>query len=266
MTVLRIPGMLWLSHLTNLRENAMTFESLVNQKLPEDIVRNLLLMIEEKKLRPGEKLPPERELAALLQVSRPSLREALRALSIMNVVEIRQGAGTYISALEPELLVEHLDFVFALSDSTYLDLLEARKIVEVGLCSLAAQRITDEELAELDLCLKRSIESASDSSLFFKADLQLHETIAEAARNMTISRFMASIRRLGNASRRRTTDLPGMKEQVVADHQKIVNALHARDPQAAQEAMLHHLNNVERTLRESGGQGQTSISASSEQL
>jgi GntR family transcriptional repressor for pyruvate dehydrogenase complex len=234
----------------------MAFEALEKQKLPEDIVRRLLLMIEEGKLRPGEKLPSERELAALLQVSRPSLREALRALSIMNVVEIRQGAGTYITDLEPDLLVEHLDFVFALSDATYLDLLEARKIVEVGLCGLAAQRITDEEIAELDLCLKESIESVGDSSHFFQTDLRLHETIAGAARNMSLSRFMASMRRLGSASRQRTTDLPGMKEQVVADHRAIVDALRARDPEAAQEAMLRHLQNVERTLRKSGMQEQ----------
>jgi GntR family transcriptional repressor for pyruvate dehydrogenase complex len=236
----------------------MVFESMAKQKLPEDIVRRLLLMIEKGKLRPGEKLPPERELAALLQVSRPSLREALRALSIMNVVEIRQGAGTYITALEPDLLVEHLDFVFALSDATYLDLLEARKIVEVGLCGLAAQRITDEELAELDLCLKEALENVGDSSLFFQADLRLHETIAGAARNMSLSRFMASMRRLGSASRQRTTDLPGMKEQVVADHRAIVEALRARDPEAAQEAMLRHLQNVERALRASGAQEQIS--------
>ena len=229
----------------------MTFEAFSKPNLPEEIVRKLLLLIEEKKLHPGAKLPPERELATKLRVSRPSLREALRALSIMNVVEIRQGAGTFITGLEPELLVEHLDFVFALSDTTYLDLLESRKIVEGGLCALAAQRITDAELARLDACLKRSIESANDSSLFFQADLDLHECIAEAARNMTLSRFMAGIRRLSRASRQRTTDLPGIKEQVVADHQAIVNALHAHDSEAAQAAMLRHLNNVERRLRES---------------
>ncbi|MDQ2903077.1 MAG: FadR family transcriptional regulator [Chloroflexota bacterium] len=228
-----------------------TFEALPKPNRPEEIVRKLLKLISEKKLRPGAKLPPERELAALLHVSRPSLREALRALSIMKVVEIRQGAGTYITRLEPELLVEHLDFVFALSDTSYLDLLESRKIVEVGLCGLAAQRITAEELARLDACLKRSSASIGDSTLFFRADLDLHECIAEAAGNITLGHFMAGIRRLGQASRQRTTDLPGIKEQVVADHRAIVGALHAHDAEAAQQAMLQHLNNVERRLRES---------------
>ena len=227
----------------------MTFEAFSKPNLPEEIVRKLLLLIEEKKLHPGARLPSERELATQLQVSRPSLREALRALSIMNVVDIRQGAGTFITGLEPELLVEHLDFVFALSDATYLDLLESRQIVEGGLCALAARRITDEELARLDACIKRLVESVNDSALFFQADLDLHECIAESARNMILGRFMASIRRLGRASRQRTTDLPGIKKQVIADHQAIVKALHARDPEAAQVAMLQHLQNVEIRLR-----------------
>jgi GntR family transcriptional regulator, transcriptional repressor for pyruvate dehydrogenase complex len=229
----------------------MTFEAFSKPNLPEEIVRKLLLLIEEKKLHPGARLPSERELASQLQVSRPSLREALRALSIMKVVEIRQGAGTFITGLEPDLLVEHLDFVFALSDATYLDLLESRQIVEGGLCALAAKRITDEELAQLDACMQRLVESVHDSARFFQADLDLHECIAESARSMILGRFMASIRRLGRASRQRTTDLPGIKEQVIADHQAIVKALHARDSEAARAAMLQHLQSVESRLRES---------------
>jgi GntR family transcriptional repressor for pyruvate dehydrogenase complex len=169
----------------------------------------------------------------------------------MNVVEIRQGAGTFITGLEPDLLVEHLDFVFALSDATSLDLLESRQIVEGGLCALAARRITDEELARLDACMKRLMESANDSARFFQADLDLHECIAESARSMILGRFMASIRRLGRASRQRTTDLPGINEQVIADHQAIVKALRARDPEAARAAMLQHLQNIENRLRAS---------------
>ena len=81
--------------------------------LPEEIADRLLDLIRAESLRPGDKLPAERDLAAMMHVSRPVLREALRALAIMKVVEIRQGAGTYITALEPQQLVSHLDFVFS---------------------------------------------------------------------------------------------------------------------------------------------------------
>ncbi|HEC22897.1 MAG TPA: FadR family transcriptional regulator [Chloroflexi bacterium] len=214
----------------------------------EQIIARLLSLIREKQLRAGDKLPPERELAAMLGVSRPSLREALRALSIMNIVEMRQGDGTYISSLEPELLVEHLDFVFSLDDSTFLQLFEARKIVEVGIAALAAQRISDEQIAELEKCLARSSASVGDHQAFLKADLELHELITEAAGNPILSRFMASISRLGLASRSRTVAIPGVPERALEDHRAIVAALKARDPEAARQAMLNHLNNVEQSL------------------
>ncbi len=229
----------------------MSFEAIKRSALAEEISAKLLDLIKEKQLRPGDKLPPERELATMMKVSRPSLREALRALSIMNVVEIRQGNGTYVTSLDPQLLVEHLDFVFSLDDSTFLQLLEARRIVEVGLVGLAAERISDEQIAELDIFLAQSVESARDSQAALEADLVLHAHITEAAANPILARFMASISQLGLASRRRTIEIPGVAEQAAQDHRAIVAALKARDPEAARRAMLAHLDNIDRRL---GGQ------------
>lgn len=226
------------------------FETLPRNAVSEEIVSKLLALLKEKKLQPGERLPPERELAERLQVSRPSLREALRALSIMHVVEIRQGSGTYISSLEPRLLVEHLDFVFALADSTYLALFEARKVVEVGLCGLAAERITDEELVRLEACLEKGRLGLDDADLYLQADVELHEIITEAASSPILSRMMASLSHLSRASRQRTAVLPGIAQQVIADHWAIVDALKMRDPEAARQAMLQHLIHVEQRFLE----------------
>lgn len=226
----------------------MAFGTFAKRALSEKIVARLLSLIKEKELGPGDKLPPERELAATMQVSRPSLREALRALSIMNVVEIRQGDGTYVTSLEPELLTEHLGFVFSLTDSTFLELFEARKIVEPDIAAIAAQRITDEENTELEVCLAKSIENIEDHQAFVEVDIELHERITKAARNPILNRFMASIGQLSRASRSRTVELPGVPQQSVEDHRTIVMALKARDPEAARQAMLQHLNNVEQKL------------------
>ncbi|MEZ4768608.1 MAG: GntR family transcriptional regulator [Caldilineales bacterium] len=117
-----------------------TFEPVRKSAIAEEISARLLTLIQEKQLKPGDKLPPERELAATMQVSRPSLREALRALALMNVLEIRQGDGAYVTSLEPDLLVEHLDFVISLDDSTIHHLFEVRRILETGIAQLAAQR------------------------------------------------------------------------------------------------------------------------------
>jgi GntR family transcriptional repressor for pyruvate dehydrogenase complex len=218
--------------------------------ISEEILDRLLDLIREGRLRPGDRLPPERELAAMMGVSRPSLREALRALAIMNVIAIRQGDGTYVTSLEPDLLVEHLDFVFSLDDSTFLQLFEARKILEVGIVALAAQRITDGQIAALEACLATSTETVHDHQAFLEADLELHERITEAAQNPILARFMSSISRLGFASRSRTGAIPGVREQSLRDHRAIVKALKARDPQAAQRAVLQHLNHVEQRLKE----------------
>ncbi len=214
----------------------------------QQVAEQLITMLREKRLGPGDKLPPERELAAMMQVSRPSLREALRALSMMNVLEVRQGAGTFVTSLETELLVEHLDFVLSLDESSLLELFEARKIVEIGIAGLAAQRITDEELAELEAGLAISQETLHHPADFLHADEQLHKTITKAARNPIMSRVIDSISRLLMVSRSRTVEITRVREQTVQDHGAIVAALKRRDPEAAQAAMLQHLNNVEQGL------------------
>ncbi len=225
--------------------NFGTFEK---DTLWEQIAARFLSMLKEGQLRPGDKLPPERELAAMMQVSRPSLREALRALSMMNVLEIRQGAGTFVSSLEPELLVEHLDFVLSLDDSTFIKLFEARKILEVGIVGLAAERITKAEIAELEAGLRRSQETVGEPSAFLQADVELHRKITRAAQNPILSRIIDSIGKLSFASRQRTVEISGIREQTIQDHRAIVAALKAHDPEAAQQAMLQHLSNVEQRL------------------
>jgi DNA-binding FadR family transcriptional regulator len=226
-----------------------SFEPFEKDVLPKKIATRLLFLIKEKHLKPGDKLPPERELAAMMQVSRPSLREALQALAIMNIIEMRQGDGTYVTSLEPELLVEPLDFVFSLNDATLFELFEARKIVEVGIVALAAQRITAAEIQELETCLEKSVKASDNAQAFLEADLELHKRIITAAQNSLLGRFMDSISQLGLVSRSRTTEIPGLIKQSAADHQAIVAALKAHNPEAARQAMLQHLENVEQKLK-----------------
>jgi len=226
------------------------FGTVERSALPEQIAERILQMIRERQLKPGDKLPSERELAVAMNVGRPALREALRALAMMNVIEIRQGAGAYVTELETAQLIQHLNFVFSLDDSAILDLFDARKIVEVGIIELAAQRVTDEDLAELEANLQKSVSSTTDPDQFVLVDLELHALIARIARNPILLRFMESIHQLGLASRRRTGRLSGVQDQSIADHRHIVEALKARDPHAAREAMLSHLGNVEEKLRQ----------------
>ncbi len=219
------------------------------ENLAEQIADKILDLIKERKLLPGDKLPPERELSEQMGVSRPSLREALRALSIMKVINHRQGSGTYITSLEPNYLIEHLDFVFALDDSTYLDLLETRKVIEAGIAELAAQRITDLEINELNKFHEHSIKSVDNNEEFLKADLEIHDVICRASRNPILQRTMASLVKLSIHSRRRTVQISEIRNQTVSDHEKIIRAIAARDFTAARQAMFDHLNHVEKGLK-----------------
>jgi len=226
------------------------FEALEKDVLPKKIVTRILNMIRDRQLSPGDKLPPERELAAMMQVSRPSLRTALRALSLMNIIEIRPGNGTYVTSLDPQSLIEPLEFVFSLDDSTFLELLEARKILEVGIVEAAARQITDAEIAELEDCLSKSAKLVDDHEAFLQIDRELHAKITQASRNPILTRFMQSISQLDLAGRRRTADIPGMTAQSLEDHRIIITALKARDPEAARQAMLEHLRHVEQKFKQ----------------
>lgn len=216
--------------------------------LPEEIAARLLELIKAERLRPGDKLPAERELAAEMHVSRPVLREALRALSIMNVVEIRQGAGTYITALEPQQLVSHLEFVFSKDPVALSQVIETRRIVEVGNVRLAAQRITPDELADLRALLKHLRGAVDDAARFAELDIAFHDAVCEAAGNFLLVQFMRIINTLGKVSRERTGAAAAARRRALKDHEAIVAALVGHDPAAAAAAMEAHLSHVGASL------------------
>jgi GntR family transcriptional regulator, transcriptional repressor for pyruvate dehydrogenase complex len=228
------------------------FGTVTREAVPQQIVSRLLDLIQQRRLGPGDRLPAERELAASMGVSRSSLREALQALTVLGVTEMRHGTGTYISSLQPELLVRPLTFVLSLSEHASDQLFEARKVVEPAMAALAAARIDDGTLDLLDACVERAKVAIGDAEGFMETDLELHDAIRVAAENAVLAQFMESIRALGLASRRRTGSSRRVQEQTVKDHRAIVDALRARDPERASAAMVAHLENVERNARKEG--------------
>ena len=228
---------------------ATAFGTFAREALPQQITRRLLDLIAQRELGPGARLPSERELAATMRVSRSSLREALRALSAMGVIEMRHGEGTFISSLQPELLMRHLGFVLSLADSSFTELFAARAAVEPAIAEIAAARIDDAQLAALDACLQAAEAAIGDPRAFAAADLQLHQAIVAAAANPLLSQFMESITTLGIASRRASGHIPHMSERSIEEHREIVAALRAREPEAARRAMADHLARVQRDVR-----------------
>ncbi len=224
------------------------FAVLDRSTLPEEIASRLLELIRARQLRPGDKLPAERVLAATMQVSRPVLREALRALAIMKVVEIRQGAGTSITALEPQQLVSHLDFVFSKDTVALAQVIEARRVVELGNVRLAATRMGPDGLRRLEGLLADLRDALDDADRFSSLDIGFHDAICEAAGNFLLAQFMSIINTLGKVSRERTGASRTVRERALRDHRRVVAALRAGDPDAAAAAMEAHLDHVAEAL------------------
>lgn len=214
-----------------------------------DRLRELILRGE---FSAGGRLPPERVLARELGVSRSTLREAIRALVVMNVLVSRHGDGTYVSSLEPDLLAEPFELMVSLSDESLFHLFEVRRVLETACAGLAAERVSDEELVQFDRILEHSEAARDDSEELLDRDVELHTAIVRATRNPLLIRIMSGVGALALAGRRRTISLPGVADRSLADHARIVSALRRRSPETARAAMEAHLGHVEESFRESG--------------
>lgn len=232
------------------------FEAVEKDLLPNKIVNSLLALIKRKQLLPGHKLPPERELAQIMNVSRPSLRAALGVLAAMHIIEIHPGSGAYVSRLEPDRLVQHLDFIFALDDTSVSQLFDARRTLEVRTVALAAQAINADELDALDAYLA-AWDAADTDDQREEADREFHKQIAAAARNPILYRFVSIVTQLGKESRGRSFRLPKAIDNTRQEHRAIVNALRAHDAAGACQAMLAHLQGAETYLRQMVAEEQT---------
>jgi DNA-binding FadR family transcriptional regulator len=225
------------------------FGTIQREAVPQQIVTRLQDLIRQRHLGPGDRLPSERELAQSMAVSRSSLREALRALSVMGVLEMRHGEGTFITSLEPELLVRHLGFVLSLSEGAFDDLFAARVVVEPAIAAMAASNADDAGVARLEECLQAGLAARDDQESFLEADLQLHRIVCDMARNPILDQFMRSIATLAVASRRETVSIPGVIESSISEHIEIVAAIRARDSEAARAGMARHLERLRRQQR-----------------
>jgi GntR family transcriptional repressor for pyruvate dehydrogenase complex len=216
----------------------------------EDAIANIRRMILDGELRAGDRLPPENDLSAQLSVSRSSLRETVRALALLGVLATRQGDGTYVTSLEPDVLLEATAFVVDLMPETLdHELLQVRRILEPEATAIAASRITDEQLADVRACLLQ-IESATSTEGRFEADVRFHHLIVEASGNRTLASLNRSMSsRTLRIQRWRAATEPSVFARASAEHQAIYEALVARDGELARAVDLTHIAGGEASLR-----------------
>lgn len=213
-------------------------------------IERIKAMIADGALRPGQRLPTERELSAEMGLSRSSMREAIRALTTLGVLEARHGAGVYVTALRPADLLEAFSVLAEISQGqTLLEVLQVRRILEPAATALAAARATDDQLRGLSKVLDRMGHSCSVGETV-AADLTFHQAIVEMTGNATLAAVNDGLSsRTFHARVWRGHREEGITARLREDHDRIHRALLARDPEAARAAATVHVLEVEEWLR-----------------
>ncbi len=226
----------------------MLFDAIRGEKFAEKIARRIMAMIGSGDLKPGDVLPPEREMAGSFQVSRAVVREAMGMLAVRGLVSVRQGRPTALNdvalwnTLDPEVLL------LLRKEGTLRDLMELRFMVEPEAAALAASRITVDELSALRPLLDPSHNVSMDKHV--EADTAFHQGIFRATHNAVLLIFMSSVTDLLRESRRITFQAPGAIPLGAAWHDAIMSALERHDPAAARLAMTEHLRQVDMALQD----------------
>ncbi len=207
-------------------------------------------MITGGELEPGQRLPVEKDLATALGISRNSLREAIRALTVLGVLEARHGAGVYVTKLGPTDLLESFGVVAEVSHgSTLIDLVRVRKILEPVATATAAARIGEVDLARLRE-LMSAMARADTAEEFVSHDQEFHRIINEAAGNPVLTAILAGLSSRTLRMRIwRGRHQDGAISRTLAEHQQIYQALAARDPEDARMAATIHITSVEQGVR-----------------
>lgn len=221
-----------------------------NASVTDEAIERIRQMIMSGEWGPGTRLPPEAELAARLGMSRNSLREAVRALSLVRVLEVRQGDGTYVTSLEPDLLLESTRFVaHLLADKTVVELFEVRRMLEPAAGALAAVRMDEDGRAALRRELDRMTAATSVEDLV-DADAAFHAVVAQAAGNSVLSSLLEGLStRTMRARVWRGRLEKGALDATKAEHTRIYEAIVARDPELARIVAAAHVANSEHWLR-----------------
>ena len=222
----------------------MKFREITPVRLYESVIKQIMNLIENNKLKPGDKLPPERELAEKLSISRGSLREAFRVLESRGLIKSKPGGGRYIREIRKNGNNTE-NIILSLEKSSILELLEAREIFEVKIVKLAAQRATVEDIKSIEKALNKMNEKEElKDDKKTESDTEFHLAIAAASHNFVFVNIIKLHLDLLRDIREKTQQIPGRREERWCEHQAILQAIKGHDTKKAGEAMLKHLRNI----------------------
>lgn len=230
------------------------FTPVKNQKVYEIVIEQIKEMIKTGKLKKGDKLPPERELVEELKVSRTSIREALRSLEILGLIESRHGEGNFIKKNFNDSLLEPISLMFMLQESKPEEILELRMVLETETVMLAAERIDDEKLKEINIIIDK-FRNTTDEKLNTELDVEFHYKIAEASKNLLLINILSATSVLIDTfianARYRIIEKEENKAILLHQHEGIYRALLSHDPQKASSEMRIHLEFINKCIFDS---------------
>jgi len=207
-----------------------------------EVARRLLDLFTGGSITAGTRLPPERQLATTLGVGRSAVREALAALEILGIVDVRPGSGTYLRGAASELLPQTLRWGLLIGERKTAELLQLREGLEIYVARLAATQADAAILGRLEKSVERMRRTIGDLGAFAKADLDFHHALAEAAGNATITDHLHVIRSLLQVYADRAVHDSEHAEQAATEHDAVLSAVRAGDADAAASAMAVHMN------------------------
>lgn len=217
----------------------------------DEAIEKIKDMIVRGELSPGSRLPPEKDLAERLGLSRSSMREAVKALEVIRVLDVRRGDGTYVTSLEPKLLLEAISFVVDLhDDDSLLEIFAVRRLLESHATGLAAQRADDDDIAALDAEIGAMAPDTDIESLV-EHDMRFHSEIARLAGNTYLESLLESLTSQTVRARVwRGLTQAGAVERTLAEHRAILDAIADHDMELAVSTAQVHIAGIERWLRQ----------------
>ncbi len=217
-------------------------------KVYAEVAAQIHRLIADGRLKPGDKLPPERELAEVFGVSRTSVRDAIRVLETQRLLEPRHGEGTVVRQIPIDTIVSSLADALTASKDLTADLFDMRKMLEPPLARAAAFRATAEDMDALEEILERQARRVRAREVTVEEDHAFHYRIATAAKNQVVLRIIDVLMDLLRESRERSLQVGGRAEKSLRGHRRILDAIRQRDPDGAADAMRAHIEEIEAIL------------------
>lgn len=235
------------------RPSVMSLKPITKSRLSEAAIQQIKDLIVSEQREPGSKLPSERELVNQLKISRASVREALRILEIMGLVEVKPGKGTYVKGITGDIFLPLTNWLSSHKETLH-NHFEARLVLEPAAAGFAALRATQNDIQKLEEALKTFNEKLAENDIvgLIIADIHFHSLIAAATGNNTIEILMDTISRFLFDGWKATLRVEGRPQKTVLEHHEIFQAIIEKDEKKAKRNMVRHLKNAIQNLKEVG--------------